>query len=121
MDDFTTWPRAKQFEHVKKQLKHSYEEFKAENPCPLADIVDVWDYWAPWLVKEVERLNAVAEAAKRHVENWDKTKEINHERGVYIDFSLPHPLDPNFRPKSELGLAETLRALTIEDSNDQET
>lgn len=54
--DFTTWPKAEQFEHVKKMLKHSYEEFRKENPCPLADIVDVWDYWAPWLVAEVERL-----------------------------------------------------------------
>lgn len=61
MSDFTTWSKPKQFEHVKKMLKHSYEEFKLENECPLADVVDVWDYWAPWLVSELEKAWAALE------------------------------------------------------------
>lgn len=65
MSDFRTWPKEKQLAHVKKQLELSYYEFIKSNSCPLADIVDVWDYWAPWLVEELEKAWDSLDAARR--------------------------------------------------------
>lgn len=44
--------------HVEKCLDKAYREFCAENPCPLADIVDTWDYWCPWLISRIKELEA---------------------------------------------------------------
>lgn len=52
-------------QHCKRCIDEAYRHLQAEHgPVLLADIHDVWDYWAPYLLERVAFLEAVLVAAR---------------------------------------------------------
>lgn len=65
---FADMSPAEKLEHCKRSIASGYEHLQAEHgPVRLADIHDVWDYWAPYLIQRVERLEAVLGAARESI------------------------------------------------------
>lgn len=61
---FTDMSPAEKIEHCKRCIADAYEHLQAEHgPVHLADILDVWDYWTPYLLDRLTALEAVLEAA----------------------------------------------------------
>jgi hypothetical protein len=53
-------------EHCRRCIAEGYKHLQAEHgPVELADILDVWDFWVPYLLARVERLEAVAETSRK--------------------------------------------------------
>lgn len=48
-------------EHVKKCMAEALVELKAAN-IHLADILDVWDYWVPYLIERLEKAESLVES-----------------------------------------------------------
>ena len=49
--------------HCKKMFCET--EILADNETTLADIHDIFDYWAPWMFEQLDRLNEIEAAYKR--------------------------------------------------------
>lgn len=61
-DDMTP---TEKIDHCERCIKGAYEHLQAEHgPVFLASILDVWDYWTPYMVGRLRKLETVASAAQ---------------------------------------------------------
>ncbi len=62
---FSDMSPIQKLEHCRRHIADGYKQLQAEHgPVHLANILDVWDFWCPYLLARVERLEAVFEAAQ---------------------------------------------------------
>lgn len=64
MKSFADMTPAEKVDHCERCIKSAYEELQNQHgPVELADILDVWDYWTPYLIDRVRKLEAAAKIA----------------------------------------------------------
>lgn len=68
---FEDMSNEKKIIHVQKMLIKAKAEYLKECDSRLADILDIWDYWAPWLIYRVRELEK---------DNEELLKELNTKR-----------------------------------------
>lgn len=80
-------------DHIEMMMANALPEVKRVT-C-LADILDVWDYWAPYMIERMRKLEAVAKAA--HRERLARKTANEDAEGPYIEITTEHELDRKLR------------------------